>query len=78
MSSLDAELKKDLMAELKSLQSALDATTVYITHDRVEALAVGQPHRDDEERQDHANRYTSVTARGAGGQSDDVRLVRSQ
>ena len=42
MSSLDAELKTDLMAELKSLQRALDATTVYITHDRVEALAVGR------------------------------------
>ncbi len=42
MSSLDAELKKDLMAELNSLQSALDATTVYITHDRVEALAMGR------------------------------------
>jgi ABC-type Fe3+/spermidine/putrescine transport system ATPase subunit len=37
MSNLDAELKTDLMAELKSLQSALDATTVYITHDRAEA-----------------------------------------
>jgi iron(III) transport system ATP-binding protein len=42
MSSLDAELKADLMAELKNLQRALDATTVYITHDRVEALAVGR------------------------------------
>jgi len=42
MSSLDAELKTDLMAELKNLQSALDATTVYITHDRVEALALGR------------------------------------
>jgi iron(III) transport system ATP-binding protein len=40
MSSLDAELKNDLMSELISLQSALDATTVYITHDRVEALAM--------------------------------------
>jgi ABC-type sugar transport system ATPase subunit len=42
MSSLDAELKADLLAELKNLQRALDATTVYITHDRVEALAVGR------------------------------------
>jgi ABC-type sugar transport system ATPase subunit len=42
MSSLDAELKTDLIAELKKLQGALDATTVYITHDRVEALAVGR------------------------------------
>jgi ABC-type Fe3+/spermidine/putrescine transport system ATPase subunit len=42
MSSLDAELKADLLAELKNLQRALDATTVYITHDRVEALALAQ------------------------------------
>jgi iron(III) transport system ATP-binding protein len=42
MSSLDAELKADLLAELKNLQRALGATTVYITHDRVEALAVGR------------------------------------
>ena len=42
MSSLDAELKADLMAELKNLQRALDATSVYITHDRVEALALAQ------------------------------------
>jgi ABC-type Fe3+/spermidine/putrescine transport system ATPase subunit len=42
MSSLDAELKTDLIAELKRLQGALDATTVYITHDRAEALAVGR------------------------------------
>lgn len=42
ISSLDAELKTDLMAELKNLQRALDATTVYITHDRVEALALAQ------------------------------------
>ena len=42
MSSLDAELKTDLMAELKNLQRALEATTVYITHDRVEALALAQ------------------------------------
>jgi iron(III) transport system ATP-binding protein len=42
MSSLDAELKTGLMAELKSLQSLLDATTVYITHDRVEAQVMAR------------------------------------
>jgi ABC-type sugar transport system ATPase subunit len=37
MSSLDPELKAELMAELKNLQRALDAPTIYITHDRAEA-----------------------------------------
>jgi len=42
MSSLDTDLKSELLAELKSLQRALGVTTVYITHDRAEALAVAQ------------------------------------
>src|SRR5262245_12119824 len=37
MSSLDAELKAELMAEMKNLQRALETPTIYITHDRVEA-----------------------------------------
>ena len=37
MSSLDVELKAELLAELKNLQKALDAPTVYITHDGAEA-----------------------------------------
>src|SRR5215475_93894 len=42
MSSLDTDLKAELLAELKSLQQLLGVTTVYITHDRAEALAVAQ------------------------------------
>jgi ABC-type proline/glycine betaine transport system ATPase subunit len=42
MSSLDADLKAELLAELKSLQRALGVTTVYITHDRAEAAAIAQ------------------------------------
>jgi len=37
MSSLDPELKAELTAELKKLQKALNAPTIYITHDRAEA-----------------------------------------
>jgi ABC-type sugar transport system ATPase subunit len=37
MSSLDVKLKAELIAELKNLQKALEATTIYITHDRAEA-----------------------------------------
>ena len=40
MSSLDSELKVELMAELKNLQMALEAPIIYITHDRAEAQAM--------------------------------------
>jgi iron(III) transport system ATP-binding protein len=39
MSNLDAPLRGQLLEELKSLQSRLRITTVYVTHDRAEAEA---------------------------------------
>ena len=40
LSSLDADLKTDLIEELERLQRALAITTVYVTHDRAEATAL--------------------------------------
>ncbi len=40
MSALDARLRERLRREIKSIQSELDVTTVYVTHDQAEALAV--------------------------------------
>ncbi|WP_255192728.1 ABC transporter ATP-binding protein [Natronobeatus ordinarius] len=40
MSALDARLREHLRVQVKTIQSALDITTVYITHDQEEALAV--------------------------------------
>ena len=40
MSSLDAKLKIELRKELKLLTSALRTTTVFVTHDQEEAMAV--------------------------------------
>lgn len=40
MSSLDTELKTDLLAELDALQRQLRVTTVYVTHDHAEARAL--------------------------------------
>ena len=37
MSSLDAELKVELLTELKQLQQRLGVTTIHVTHDRAEA-----------------------------------------
>ena len=40
MAHLDLQLKTGLLEELKSLQQRLSLTTIYITHDRVEAEAL--------------------------------------
>ena len=40
MSALDARLRERLRREIKSIQAELDVTTVYVTHDQAEALAV--------------------------------------
>ena len=40
LSSLDADLKADLLDELERLQRALAITTVYVTHDRAEATVL--------------------------------------
>jgi iron(III) transport system ATP-binding protein len=40
-SSLDAPLREELRTELKRLQADLGITAVFVTHDRIEALAIG-------------------------------------
>jgi iron(III) transport system ATP-binding protein len=40
LSSLDADLKADLLDELERLHRVLAVTTVYVTHDRAEATAL--------------------------------------
>jgi multiple sugar transport system ATP-binding protein len=41
LSNLDAKLRVGMRTELKRLQSELDVTTVYVTHDQTEALTMG-------------------------------------
>jgi len=41
LSSLDAKLREILRAELKDLQMKLSATFLYVTHDQVEAMSMG-------------------------------------
>ena len=40
LSNLDAMLRIDMRSELKSLHRDLEATTIYVTHDQVEALTL--------------------------------------
>ncbi len=41
LSNLDALLRLEMRAELKSLLHGLEATTIYVTHDQIEALSMG-------------------------------------
>jgi len=41
LSNLDAKLRVYMRAELKKLQKELGVTTIYVTHDQVEALTMG-------------------------------------
>jgi multiple sugar transport system ATP-binding protein len=41
LSNLDAELRVQMRAELAKLQQRLKTTTVYVTHDQVEAMTLG-------------------------------------
>jgi len=41
LSNLDAELRVHMRAELSKLQRRLKTTTVYVTHDQVEAMTMG-------------------------------------
>lgn len=40
LSNLDAQLRVDMRAELKHLQETLGTTTIYVTHDQVEAMTM--------------------------------------
>ena len=41
LSNLDAQLRVDMRAELKSLQRRIGVSTVYVTHDQIEAMTLG-------------------------------------
>jgi multiple sugar transport system ATP-binding protein len=42
LSNLDAKLRVSMRAELSALHSRLGTTTIYVTHDQVEAMTLGQ------------------------------------
>ena len=42
LSNLDAQLRADMRREIAALQRTLGATTIYVTHDQVEAMTLGQ------------------------------------
>jgi multiple sugar transport system ATP-binding protein len=42
LSNLDAKLRVQMRAEIARLQSGLGTTTIYVTHDQVEAMTMGE------------------------------------
>lgn len=72
LSNLDALLRLEMRAELKRLLAEVDATTVYVTHDQIEALSMGDRvavMRDGEIQQCDAPNivYESPSNRFVGG-----------
>ena len=66
LSNLDAQLRDEMRGELKRLQSKIGITTVYVTHDQSEALALSDTHRGDRPGPHHARsarRTTSISVR---------------
>ena len=41
LSNLDAKLRVQMRAEIARLQRALGVTTIYVTHDQIEAMTLG-------------------------------------
>jgi multiple sugar transport system ATP-binding protein len=42
LSNLDAKLRVSMRAQLAALHARLDTTTIYVTHDQIEAMTLGQ------------------------------------
>ena len=76
LSNLDAKLRVDMRAELARLHDRLGITTIYVTHDQVEAMTLGDAGRRDARRQrssrstrrrrSTASRRTSSSQRSSG------------
>ena len=50
LSNLDAKLRVEMRAEIARIQRDLGVTTVYVTHDQIEAMTMGDRVRGDAER----------------------------
>ena len=54
LSNLDAKLRVQMRTVIKKLQRRLGITTIYVTHDQEEALAISRPDRCYEGRKYYA------------------------
>ena len=66
LSNLDAKLRVQMRAEIAALQSRLGTTTVYVTHDQVEAMTLGHRVAVLRRRPAAAVRHAAGALRAAG------------
>ena len=66
LSNLDAKLRVQTRAEIAKLQHELGVTTIYVTHDQVEAMTHGPPRRGHAQGRAAAGRRPADALRRAG------------
>ena len=59
LSNLDAKLRVQMRTEIKKVHQQVRTTTVYVTHDQVEAMTLGRPRRRHEPRHHRAGRHAA-------------------
>ena len=57
LSNLDAKLREETRKELRAFLTDLEITAVYVTHDRIEALALSDHRGGDEQGPDYRGGY---------------------
>ena len=57
LSNLDAKLRVQMRTEIKKVHQQVRTTTVYVTHDQVEAMTLGRPRGGHEPRHHRAGRH---------------------
>ena len=68
LSNLDAKLRAQMRLEIKRLRARVPTTSVFVTHDQVEAMTLGRPGGGDEGRLHPAMRHAAAGLRRAGQQ----------
>ena len=66
LSNLDAKLRVEMRAELRTLQRKLGITAIYVTHDQEEANADRRPHRGARPGPHPADRHADRALRPSG------------
>ena len=78
LSALDAKVRRQLREEIRRIQIAVGTTTLFVTHDQEEALALGRPRRRHVGRPARADRAaapSSTTARATAFVAEFVGLT---
>lgn len=66
LSNLDAKLRGHMRTEIRRIQRQLGLTVIYVTHDQVEAMTMGDRHHGAARRQGTADRHAARAVQHAG------------